>query len=93
MTSRTRIKAAEPISGTSVRLLLTTGESRIVDLAPYLQGPMFEEIRASAGVFRQLRVDPELGTVVWPNGADIDPDVLVEGLRPAWQEHGVRLSS
>jgi hypothetical protein len=26
--------------------------------------------------FRQVRVDPELGTVIWPNGADLDPDVL-----------------
>jgi hypothetical protein len=26
--------------------------------------------------FRQVRVDPTLGTVVWPNGADICPDVL-----------------
>lgn len=26
--------------------------------------------------FRQMRVDPELGTVVWPNGFDLDPDVL-----------------
>jgi hypothetical protein len=26
--------------------------------------------------FRQVRVDPELGTVVWPNGYDLDPDVL-----------------
>ena len=26
--------------------------------------------------FQQVRVDPELGTVVWPNGADICPDVL-----------------
>jgi hypothetical protein len=26
--------------------------------------------------FAQVRVDPELGTVVWPNGYDLDPDVL-----------------
>jgi hypothetical protein len=26
--------------------------------------------------FGRVRVDPELGTIVWPNGADLDPDVL-----------------
>ena len=26
--------------------------------------------------FSQVRVDPELGTIFWPNGADIWPDVL-----------------
>ncbi|WP_242647915.1 DUF2442 domain-containing protein [Candidatus Desulforudis audaxviator] len=26
--------------------------------------------------FRQVKVDPGAGTVVWPNGADLDPDVL-----------------
>jgi hypothetical protein len=26
--------------------------------------------------FAQVHVDPELGTVAWPNGADLDPDVL-----------------
>ena len=28
------------------------------------------------GYFAQVGVDPELGTVVWPNGFDLDPDVL-----------------
>jgi hypothetical protein len=26
--------------------------------------------------FSQVRVDPESGTIVWPNGADMDPLVL-----------------
>jgi len=31
-------------------------------------------------VFAQVRVHPELGTVVWPTGADVDPDVLYSEL-------------
>jgi hypothetical protein len=26
--------------------------------------------------FLKVFVDPELGTICWPNGADLDPDVL-----------------
>jgi hypothetical protein len=26
--------------------------------------------------FARLRVDPGSGTIVWPGGADLDPDVL-----------------
>lgn len=31
--------------------------------------------------FRLVRVDAELGTVVWPNGADLDPIVLYRLVR------------
>jgi len=59
-----------------VRLLFSDGSERTVDLAPLLWGPVFEEIANNDEVFAQVKVDPEIGTIVWPNGADLDPDVL-----------------
>ena len=79
-----RVRQAVPLKGYWVRLEFTNGMERDVDLEPYLHGPIFEPLRANAVLFRALRVDG--GTVVWPNGADIDPDVLYHGLKPAWQE-------
>jgi hypothetical protein len=78
-----RIRGVETLAGFRVRLFLTDGSSREVDLGPYLNGPVFEEIRTDAAVFGSIHVDEELGTVVWPNGADIDPDVLIHGRTPA----------
>jgi Protein of unknown function (DUF2442) len=40
-------------------------------------GPVFEPLRDPA-FFAKVRVDPELGTVVWLNGADLAPEVLHE---------------
>ena len=46
-----------------------------VDLEPELWGEVFEPLRDPA-LFAQARLDHELGTVVWPNGADLSPDYL-----------------
>lgn len=88
MSGRVRVQSVELLQGTRVRLEFTSGEAREVDLAPYLHGPIFEPIRTDPTHFQAVRVDPELGTLVWPNGADIDPDVLYERLTPAWAEPG-----
>jgi hypothetical protein len=83
-----RIRAVEPLSGHRVRLEFTDSTSREVDLEPFLRGPIFEPIRNDLRVFRSVQVDPRMGTIVWENGADIDPDVLYKGLAPAWMEVG-----
>lgn len=83
-----RIRSAEPLEAYRVRLEFTDGKKKTVDLGPYLHGPIFEQMRSNPEAFCSLRVDHLLGTIVWPNGADVDPDVLYEGLAPAWMAEG-----
>ena len=78
--TRIRIKTVEPLEGYVLRLRFGDGSTRDVALEPELWGPVFEPLR-DPDVFRQVAVDNELGTIVWPNGADMDPDVL-HGDRP-----------
>jgi len=71
-----------------VRLEFTDGTRKEIDLEPYLRGPIFEPIRNDPLVFGSVKVDRRMGTLVWDNGADIDPDVLYYDLKPAWMEMG-----
>ena len=65
-----------------MELQLTTGEVVQRDLEGLLKGPVFDGIRTDAEQFRQVRV--EGGTLVWPSGADLCPDVVIwSGLPPA----------
>ena len=80
-----RVVSAEVLKGYTVSLRFSDGESRTVDLEPLLRGPIFAEIRTQPEVFAQLYVDDELGTIVWPNGADVDPDVLYGLVEPVWR--------
>ena len=77
-----RIKSVEALRDLRVRLGFTDGTSGEVDLAPYLWGPVFDPIVKDRRVFESVRVDPELGTIVWANGADMDPDVLYDLVQP-----------
>lgn len=72
-------KVIEAKALTNFRLQLTfdDGRSGTVDLSEELWGPMFEPLR-NEELFRQVTVDPELQTVVWPNGADLAPEFLYD---------------
>lgn len=87
------IVTAKPLGDYRLHLRFEDGVEGAVDLAPHLSfRGIFEPLRDPA-YFALVRVDQELGTVVWPNGADLDPDVLygrVTGT-PALEEHDVRI--
>ena len=71
------VKQAEYLDGYRVRLEFEDGSVRDVDLGPHLDGEIFEPLKDVA-YFKTLRVEPDLDTIVWDNGADMSPDFLYE---------------
>lgn len=76
----------EILRGRTVRLRFSDNSERTVDLTPFLWGPVFEQLANDDDEFSKVRVDPEIGTIAWPNGADIDPLVLHGDDEPAWRQ-------
>jgi hypothetical protein len=79
----------EVVQGRTVRLRFSDSSERVVDLTPFLWGPVFQTIAADDDEFRRVKVDRDLGTICWPNGADLDPDVLHGDGEPAWNPRRV----
>ena len=80
------VRAVEYLGRNRQRLTLADGLGGEVDLAALRGGevgPVFEALPDQA-VFAEVRVDAELGTVTWPNGADLAPDVLHREAVPVW---------
>jgi len=73
----------ECLGGTRLRLTFEGDERREVDVSQLVSfDGVFEPLKNSA-FFCRVRVEPDVGTIVWPNGADLCPDVLYERSRPA----------
>jgi len=58
-----------------LRLLFDDHTEQVIDFRPVLAGELFGPLRDLA-LFNQVRIDPEVHTIVWPNGADFDPATL-----------------
>ena len=75
-----RIHEVRALEDFKLRLTLTDGSVIERDVAGLLVGPVFDPIRKDLAAFARVRADG--GTVVWPNGADLCPDVLIWGGAP-----------
>ena len=73
-----KLKSIEFLDGYVIRAQLDDGTTRELDFESRLWGPVFEPLK-DPSVFRSGTVDEELGTVVWPNGADVAPEVWSRG--------------
>jgi hypothetical protein len=59
----------------SLKLKFSDGLTRVIDLERVLEGEIYGSLRDPI-FFSKVMIDPEVQTVIWPNGADFDPAVL-----------------
>ncbi len=83
------ITEVTPVSHGVLRLAFADGLAGEVDVLARMHGPVFDRARTPFG-FSAARLDVESGTVTWPGGADLAPDVLYERVRTGvWPQRRV----
>ena len=70
-----RISSFRKVAPFTLRVQFDDGTSQIIDFRPVLKGELYGPLQEPA-LFDQVRIDPEIYTLVWPNGADFDPAIL-----------------
>jgi Protein of unknown function (DUF2442) len=76
-----RVKGFEIVGPYRIRVEFCDGEVRTIDFQPVLEGELYRPLR-DLNQFNSVSLDPEIHTLVWPNGADFDPATLHD-----WPEH------
>jgi hypothetical protein len=72
------VTAAKALDGYKLEIEFNDGVVRVVDCAFLLHGTLGAPLR-ELDYFRQVRVDHDARTVVWPNGLDPAPELLHGG--------------
>ena len=70
----------KPLKNYKLYLRFEDNLEGIIDLQQQIKFTGVFEPLKNPDYFAQVKVNPELGTIQWPNGADLDPDVLYAAL-------------
>jgi Protein of unknown function (DUF2442) len=70
-----RVRSFEVVAPYTLRVLFDDDTWQTINFQPVLAGKLYGPLR-DVSLFNQVRIDPEVHTLAWPNGADFDPATL-----------------
>ena len=82
-----RVKSFQLVGPYTLRVQFDDQTEQVINFETVLAGELYRPLRDSA-LFNQVRIDPEVQTLVWPNGADFDPATLHD-----WPKHAEALAA
>lgn len=71
------VSGFEIVGRYTLKVRFDDGSEQVINFEPILSGPLFGPL-GELELFNQVKLDSDLGTLVWPTGADIDPNVLYD---------------
>ena len=81
-----RVESFKIVGPYTLRVKFNDNTQQIINFWPALWGELYEPLR-DAAVFNQVELSPEVHTLIWPNGADFDPETLHD-----WDKVGESMS-
>jgi hypothetical protein len=72
-----RVRSFQFVAPYTLRVQFDDQTEQVINFEPVLAGELYRPLRDLA-LFNQVQIDPEVHTLVWPNGADFDPATLHE---------------
>lgn len=82
-----RVRSFQAVAPYTLCVQFDDASEQVINFEPMLAGELFGPLRDRA-IFDQVKIDPEVHTLVWPNGADFDPATLHD-----WPTHGPVLAA
>ena len=79
-----QVRAVEVVGPYTLRVQFTDDTEQTINLKPILAGELYGPL-LDPELFNRVSIDPEVKTLVWPNGADFDPATLHDW--PTYQEY------
>ena len=70
-----RVTSFQIVGPYKLQITFDDRTEQTIDFEPALGGELYRPLR-NLQIFNQVRLDPEVHTLVWPNGADFDPATL-----------------
>ncbi|GEM_PF-229025 len=70
-----QVQSFQIIAPYTLRIDFDDGTCQTINFAPMLTDELYSPLQ-DLGLFNQVQLDPEICTLVWPNGADFDPATL-----------------
>ncbi len=70
-----RVTSFTVVAPFTLQTVFDDGKEQVVDFDSVLEGDLYGPLRDEE-IFKQVEIDPEVHTLVWPNGADFDPYIL-----------------